>query len=287
MTSSTAGRAATVTTSDGFPLSVTAFEARSPRAQLVLLASANGVPARFYRPFASWLATQGYTTITWDWRGLGETASDRIRDCDATMLEWATLDQPAVCDWAHEQYALPAIGIGHSFGGQVFGLAGHPERFAKLILFGASNAYWRLWPVPFRYGFRTWIGAMRVATAMAGYLPGRRLGFGADLPAGVARQWLSWCLHPEYHQRWQGHADIKAPVLSYAFSDDRYAPLAARENLLMRYGGEKSLLTPSPKDFGLQRVGHFDFFRKRHATTLWPAFLPNLQVADSEEQRFE
>ncbi|MGB5347487.1 MAG: alpha/beta fold hydrolase [Woeseia sp.] len=275
-------RAVTVTTSDGFPLSVTAFEARQPQAQIVLLAPANGVPARFYRPFASWLAAQGFTTVTWDWRGLGDTAPTSLRGFDATMLDWATADQPAVFDWAHERYDSPIIGIGHSFGGQVFGLAGDPQRFARIILFGASNAYWRLWPAPFRYGFRAWVGAMRVATAVAGYLPGRQLGLGADLPAGVARQWLQWCLHPDYHQRWQGHAQITAPVLSYAFSDDRYAPLAARQDLLGRYGGQKTLLTPTPREFGLRRVGHFDFFRKHNATILWPAFLPHLRIAQPE-----
>jgi predicted alpha/beta hydrolase len=248
---------------------------------MVLIAPANGVPARFYKPFARWLATQGYTTITWDWRGIGDTAPRQLRGFDASMLDWASSDQPAVFDWAHARYGLPVIAVGHSFGGQVFGLAGHPQRFAKIILFGASNAYWRLWPVPVRYGFRAWVSVMRLATALAGYLPGRQLGLGADLPAGVAQQWLKWCLHPEYHQRWQGHAAIKAPVLSYAFSDDRYAPLAARRDLLARYGGDKTLLTPEPQAFGLQHVGHFDFFRKHHATTLWPEFLPHLSVVES------
>lgn len=268
--------AATVTTDDGFPLSVQVCEARSPRTNLLLLSPANGVPARFYLPFARWLAAEGFTTLTWDWRGLGDTAPTTLRGFDADMLDWATLDQPAVLDWAFARYAQPMIGIGHSFGGQVFGMAGHPERFAKIILFGASNAYWRLWPVAMRYPFRAWITAMRAATAVAGFLPGKRLGLGADLPAGVARQWLEWCLDPDYHRRWQGHAAIKAPVLSYAFSDDRYAPVNARQDLLQRYGGEKSLLTPRPQDFGLERIGHFDFFRRRNEKILWPAFLPHL-----------
>ncbi|MGB5353512.1 MAG: alpha/beta fold hydrolase [Woeseia sp.] len=268
----------TVTTHDGFPLNVRAFEAQKPTSRLVALAPANGVPARFYFAFARWLASQGVTTLTWDWRGLGESAPQSLRGFDASMLDWATLDQPAALEWAFARYQLPIIGIGHSFGGQVFGLAGHPERFAQIVLFGASNAYWKLWPFPARYAFRAWVGGMRAATAIAGFLPGKRFGLGADLPAGVASEWLTWCLHPDYHQRWHGHADIKAPVLSYAFSDDLYAPLAARQDLLQRYGGEKSLLTPAPGDFGLKKVGHFDFFRQRNAATLWPAFLPLLSL---------
>ncbi|NNL55727.1 MAG: alpha/beta fold hydrolase [Woeseia sp.] len=267
-------QAVTVSCPDGFALNVLLFESATPASRIVLLSPANGVPARFYTPFARWLATQGFTTATWDWRGLGQTAPASMRGFVADMTDWATKDQPTVLHWLHERFQLPMIGIGHSFGGQVFGLAGCPERFEKIILFGSSNAYWRLWPAPDRYAFRAAISIMRRATAVVGYLPGTKVGLGADLPAGVAREWLTWCLHPDYHQRWDGHGQITAPVISFAFSDDRYAPLVAREDLMQRYGGEKTLVTVTPREFGLKKVGHFDFFRSRNAPVLWPAFLP-------------
>lgn len=268
---------ATVLCSDGFPLGVTAFEAAKPSSQLVLISPANGVPARFYFKFAQWLAEQGYTSVTWDWRGLGDSAPESARQFSATMLDWAARDQVAALNWAHERYRLPIIAIGHSFGGQVYGFADYPNRFAKIILFGSGNAYWRLWPSPGRYLFRSGISIMLALTTMVGYLPGKRLGLGSDLPKGVARQWLNWCLQPDYHGQWDGHSKISAPVLSYAFSDDHYAPLASREDLLQRYGGEKTLITVDPASLGLSRVGHFGFFRSQFAETLWPAFLPHIK----------
>jgi len=272
---------ATVVCDDGFELSLRAFEAANPVDRSVLIAAAAGVPARFYYNFATWLAHRGMTTVTWDWRGIGENAPSSLKDFDARMLDWATLDLPAVVDWTCERYGRPIVGIGHSFGGQAFGLADRPDAFARLVLFASGHAHWRLWPRPDRYALRVILGALLLATRLFGYLPGRAMGLGADLPGGVARQWIGWCLNPDYLGRWDGHAAIEAPVLSYAFSDDRYAPLASRRALLEKYGGAKELVTAEPREFGLRRVGHLDFFRQRFADTLWPAFLPRL-LADTE-----
>lgn len=272
------GGNAAVICEDGYRLAVHAFDADAPRDEIVLLATATGVPARFYLNFCSWLAERHYSSIVWDWRGVGENAPPVLRDSRATMLDWATLDLPAVVDWARERFDdRPLIGLGHSFGGQAFGLAGRPERFARLILFASGHAYWRHWPIPGRYLFRIAVSALPAVTRFRGYLPGRALGLGADLPAGVAAQWFRWCRRPDYFGRWDGHARITAPVHSVGFSDDRYAPLVSREALLQKYGGRKQLTTWSPADFDLPSIGHLDFFRQRHATTLWPALLPMLE----------
>ena len=271
------GRPAALTCADGRTLTVRAFEPASRPDRVVLLAPATGVPARFYAAFAGWLATRGYACVTWDWRGSGENSAAPVAETGVSMLDWATLDLPAAIDWAQARYDRPLIGIGHSFGGQAFGLADRPGAFESLVLFASGHAYWRHWPVPGRYLFRAAISVLLATTKICGYLPGRSIGLGADLPAGVADQWLRWCLRPDYFGRWDGHAALTAPVLSYAFSDDSYAPRTSREALLAKYGGPKCMRTPSPADFGLRRVGHLDFFRRRHAGSLWPAFLGELE----------
>ena len=238
--------AVTITSSDGFPLAAQVFDAGNRCSGVVLLAPATGVPAGFYQHFAGWLAANGLTTVTWDWRGVGGSAPESLRGFAATMMDWACLDQPAVIDWASERFRMPLIAIGHSFGGQAFGLADRADRFARLVLFASGSAYWRLWPAPGRYLFRAAIGSWLLAARLFDYFPGRRLGVGADLPKGVAQQWLRWCLQPDYHGNWEGHGRMLAPVLSYGFSDDRFAPLASRQRLLDYYGGPKELITVRP-----------------------------------------
>lgn len=266
----------TIVCEDGYPLSAQLFRAKAPAERVLTLSPATGVPARFYRRWCAYMASEGFTTLTWDWRGVGDSAPEELRDFDANMLDWAHLDQRAALDWAFGEFGQPLTAVGHSYGGQVFGLYPQRSRFRQLVLFASGNAYWRLWPFPDRYLFRAAIAVLGQLARTVGYLPGEVLRLGANLPTGVARQWFHWCTLPDYHGDWQGAADLDAPVLSYGFSDDRYAPEAQRRWLLERYGGPGTFVTIGPADYGLKKIGHLDFFRPMHADRLWPDLLRRL-----------
>lgn len=71
-----------LTTSDDYPLAAVLYrpvsvaesgasQARKPKQHPVLVSAALGVPQRFYAPFCSWLASRGYTVMTFDLRGIG------------------------------------------------------------------------------------------------------------------------------------------------------------------------------------------------------------------------
>jgi len=270
-------RMSTTRCADGFRLQVASFEAERPNGSLVLLAAAAGVPGRFYHAYAGWLARQGYTAISWDWRGLGINRPASLRGFEATMTNWATLDFPAIIDWAYDRYGLPIIGIGHSFGGQAFGLADRNERFSRLVLLAAGTGYLGVLPGSRRYLYWSVISGLSGLTRLYGYLPGKSLGLGADIPKGVALEWFHWCRRPEYLGNWEGHRRFTIPVQSIGFSDDRYAPPAARRWLLDQYSSaDTSFTTVAPEDVGLAAIGHLDFFRQRHEEALWPLTLPLL-----------
>ncbi|MEX2259747.1 MAG: alpha/beta fold hydrolase [Woeseia sp.] len=270
-------RVATTHCTDGFPLQVAAFEPARANGQLVLLAAAAGVPGRFYHPYAAWLAQHGYTAIAWDWRGMGNNRPDKLRGFKATMMDWATLDFPAVIDWAYERYGMPMIGIGHSFGGQAFGLAGRNERFSRLVLLAAGTGYLGLLRGVRRYLYWSVISALSGLTRLYGYLPGKSLGLGADVPKGVAVEWFRWCRRPEYLGNWEGHRRFTIPVQSLGFSDDHFAPPDARQWLLDQYSrADTGFSTVTPQEAGLEAIGHLDFFRRHHEETLWPLTLPLL-----------
>src|SRR5688572_13524152 len=75
-----------------------------------LLAPALGVPARFYRPFAEFLAGEGIATLVAECRG-------------PTLRAWADEDLPAALARLRAAYpGLPIAWIGHSMGGQLFGM---------------------------------------------------------------------------------------------------------------------------------------------------------------------
>ena len=62
-----------LTAADGYPLAATLYPASKPVGQ-ILVGSATGVPQGFYRRFAEYAASHGYTTLTLDYRGIGGSA---------------------------------------------------------------------------------------------------------------------------------------------------------------------------------------------------------------------
>lgn len=259
---------------DGYTLAGTVFESRSAELPVVLIAPATAVPCRFYFDYAAFLCAHGFTTLTWDWRGIGGSRPQSLRGFGATMSDWATLDLPAAVDWATSSYGRQVIGVGHSFGGQAFGLADRAGCFDRLFLVAAQSGYWGHWPPPRNYLFRAGLALMDATTRLVGYLPARRFGFGEDLPKHVALEWFSWCRSPDYLGDYRGHRAFAVPIHSLGFTDDGLAPPAARRWLFDRYGGEeKTFETVDPAEHGVPGIGHLFYFREKCAGALWSAML--------------
>jgi predicted alpha/beta hydrolase len=254
----------TIPARDGFALAA-AVHGRADAALVVLVAPATGVRLRLYDAFARYLAAEADAVVaTWDWRGTGESRPERLRGFRATMREWATLDLAGVIDWAAARWpGAELAAVGHSFGGQSIGLASNAHRLARLVTVAAQHGWYGNWPRDRRWRYALlWHAAMPAMTRVLGYFPGRRLGLGEDLPAGVALEWARWCRSPAYLGDWAGHAALRIPILSLGFSDDDYAPPAAVDALHREYrGATVERRTVTPAELGVERIGHFGFFR--------------------------
>lgn len=257
---------------DGFPLAATRFEPAGSVERVVLAAPATGVKRKLYRPLAEFLAGEGFAVLTWDWRGTGDSRPQSLRGFPASMRQWAELDLAGAISWAGERWPGAALfALGHSFGGQGIGLAPGAERLRGLVTVAAQSGWWGHWPGPgkLRYAALWWV-AMPLLTRALGYFPMRRFGMGEDLPAGVALEWARWGRSPEYLGDWRGHAALDAPILSFSFADDPFAPRAAVDALHARYGSrELARRHVAPADVGAARIGHFGFFRPGVAPGLW------------------
>jgi len=127
-----------------------------------------------------------------------------------------------------------------------------------------------------------WFGHAPLITRAFGYLPGKLIGFGADLPPQVYWQWRKWCTTPHSYLADVGRTiptpdwgRSGAPVTMIALSDDDTIPPKCVWKLSELYGGgvEQKLLVPG--DYGLAEVGHLGAFA-RHSQALWPALVPSL-----------
>ena len=265
-----------ITARDGLRLGAALFAPAAPGGATALVLPATGVPQEYYAKFAAYLAARGFAVLTFDYRGIGRSRAQDIRRLGARMRDWALLDAAAALDFL-EGHLHPGkiLAIGHSFGGQALGLLPRNERIRAGLIVGSQSGYWRNWP-PLG---RAWMWpathlVLPVVSRLLGYFPGARLGFGEDLPAGVAIEWASWCRHPRYLVGALGveeaYAGFSAPIRAYAISDDPFAPLSAIKALLELYPASKSeIRTIHPRDLGATAIGHFGFFRERFRDTLW------------------
>ncbi len=273
----------------GRPLASRWYAPRGEPQGAVLIAPAIGVPQRFYRDFAGWLAERGYLTVTFDYLGIGESLPGSLRALDVNVSDWGRDDGSAVLDAvAAAAGDLPLFWLGHSLGAQILPLVEGHQRIARIITIAAGSGYWRdNSPQIRRQAWLLWHGLAPVLTPLFGYFPGKRIGAVGDLPAGVIRQWRRWCLHPEYLVGAEGEPMQRAfnavttPLVSLSFSDDE---MMSAQNTASLHGfyrsAPKTMHRIAPRDVGVERIGHFGFFRPTLREALWePHLLPTLAPA--------
>ena len=245
----------------------------------VIINAATGVLARYYHPYARFLAASGFDVLTYDYRGIGQSRPASLRGSGYRWRDWGERDFDAALLFMLERRAgSPLLVVGHSIGGFLPGLSAHAEGIDRMLTMGAQYAYWRDY-APGRRGrlFLKWHVAMPLLTTAFGYFPGKRLGWLEDLPAGVAhersfrRARMEFNHPPAERQSVIDRFDaVKAPILAIAMSDDDLGTLPAIRRTLAYYRhAPVSEVLLSPADFGFNSIGHFGLFHDRHADRFW------------------
>jgi predicted alpha/beta hydrolase len=267
--------------SAGAVLQGTLFLPDAPPQAAIVLHGAVGVPAGYYRAFATWLTTQGYACLTYDYRDFGASQTTPLRQSKADLQTWGLSDQPAALATLRRLLPdLPVWVIGHSLGGTMLGF--HPmEGVARVVTVASGLVTLGDHPWPYRaLAAWFWYGLPRIATAALRYLPGQVLRMGPDLPAGVYRQWRRWCLRPGF---WLGDvgqtlpapepAHITCSMKIVAVADDAVVPPTAVWRLMALYPHAiKRQLVLRPADHGLARIGHIAAFSRANQA-VWPAII--------------
>jgi predicted alpha/beta hydrolase len=269
----------TVVASDGCPLAAHLFgDAHSARAG-VLIVAAMGVEQTYYAAFAHWLAARGYLVATFDYRGMGQSRRGSLRGLKVDVVTWAQQDTAAVLAMLQERIGdRPLLWVGHSLGGQIFGLVPGHERVRALVTVAAGSGYWREYvPQLRRIAPLLWFAIVPLTLPLFGYFPGRLLRMIGDVPAGVMRQWRSWCLDPDYlfgvmpSQVREHYASLRVPLLSLSFTDDEFLSERNIDSLHRFYAGAaREMQRIAPADAGAPVIGHLGYFRKRFESSLWP-----------------
>lgn len=110
-----------------------------------------------------------------------------------------------------------------------------------------------------------------------GYMPGRKLGLGEDLPRDVMLQWSRWTTLPRYFfddpavDAARRMSRVRIPLLVLGFDDDPWANPAAISMLIAPLTNAKiERHQIAPRQADMRAIGHMGFFRKRSEERLWP-----------------
>lgn len=248
----------------------------------LVLHSATGVPQGYYAPFADWAAKQGIGVLTYDYRDFGNSLHRPLRESRTTFSDWVIRDQAAAeARLAELAPQGPLWMLGHSLGGMAFAFRKPDARMERITAIGAG--YTRVGDHPWSYRpfvLAFWYGVGPLATMLAGYMPGKKLSLGADLPAGVYWQWRRWCTSPDFYR---GDIGAVLPEPDFAMEGPQIRLLTMEDDVVvppaavLRYvatfpQGRVMYQKLYPYDFGLPSLRHIEVFSRRNSAA-WPAIL--------------
>ncbi|WP_137937649.1 alpha/beta fold hydrolase [Chitinivorax sp. B] len=264
---------------DGYRLAASYFQPAVPNGLALVINSATGVPRRYYRAFAAYLAERGTVVLSYDYRGIGDSVDIQFDQPSLRIRDWGVKDFEAALRWlmVHSDHQHLAV-VGHSIGGQLLGLTPVVSQLSTALTVASQIGYWRHWPGHFRrWQMKSILGwAMPAVVKGFGKLPGFAMG-GVSLPAGIALEWARWCQHPAYFVDEQGlplpthFHRFRGRIRLYSIADDLfYAPPLAVVALAARFGAEQAdVVFRQPSDWSLPGLGHFGFFRSSTPRHVW------------------
>lgn len=275
----------TLLAADGYPITGIRYATTGPTRAHLVVAGAVGVPQRFYRRFAEFAASAGYSTMTLDYRGVGLSAPATLKGFKMNYFDWSRLDLAAAVA-AMSSPDVPLYVVGHSFGGHAFGMLPNLKKVAGFYTFG-TGAGWHGW-MPSLEQIKVlamWHVLGPLLTTWKGYLSWSLLGMGEDLPLDFYRQWKHWCRYPNYffgdpsvQHLVRGFGRVRAPLMAANSLDDRWAPPKSCDAFIAGYtNAARQTLDIDPSRIGLRAIGHMGYF-KPDAIPLWESALAWLEL---------
>lgn len=272
-----------ITTPLGYVLSATKFVAKDER-QVVIIGSATGVKQEYYSHFAEYLAQHGVTVYTFDYGGINLSKKASLRSFDTSLTHWAINDIESVLQHVKKQHPTQNIHyLGHSIGGQLLGLVPSNHLFENVVLVASQSGHTRFWSGIGKIKMLfNWYVLFPVFVNLLGYLPSKKITGMENLPKSMALEFSRWGRQKDYLFHYKKEDElffdhITGNLTVYSCPNDEFAPKGAVDWLADKYSqANKTRKHLNPNDYGVESIGHFDFFKSKFQQTIWKAFLEDL-----------
>ena len=221
----------------GYTLPVNWYSAESASGSVILMA-ALGMGARFYQPLAQALQAAGLNVALLEQRGHGDSPWRPSHHCDWGFREALVNEIPVALDWVKSRSSsLPVYLMGHSLGGHYSAMTAgvYGEQIDGIILAACGSPWLGGFPGKPRRKLKFLCAMIPPASALLGYYPGDKLGFGGREARTLMQDWLALAKTNRYQANGFsddldcGIAQYTGPVLSLRMADDAFAPPASVE----------------------------------------------------------
>ena len=273
-------------TTDQVPIAVKIFEPKISNGKLLLINSATGVKQQVYFSFSNYFAENGFTVITYDYRGIGESKPKKLRDFEASMRIWGTRDFKMITNFIKTNYGdYEKFCLGHSVGALILGMNEDSAIFKKFIFVATQDAY--IGNLPLKIAAKAVLGfgiALPVMIQLLGYFPANRFGLGESLPKGTAYDWKTLILHKKSTSRLFETIEkdfskkLGQETLIIHAEDDPWVTMRGMESLMNKgYPNlKKTYREVKVSESEKNKIGHINFFRS-YNKNLWKIVFNGLQ----------
>jgi predicted alpha/beta hydrolase len=264
-----------IPTRAGHILTGTLFTPLHPEGQSLLISSAAGMLRRFYHAFAKHFASNGFTVLTFDYWGIGDSGGspDALKKNRYNLAHWGSNDQAAAVSFLKASAPdVPLSLVTHSIGGQICGFNPEHPRIDRILMVASQTGYWRLFDGWHKYKmWFFWNAMIPWTTPFFNYFPAGRLGLFENLPREMAYQWKRWGKRAEYMMAFRDSDyffdQLRMPILSLSFQGDTLAPPKSVDWLALQYTTADVRRVHYTVEGDIP--GHFGYFRPRSKKTLW------------------
>ncbi len=269
-------QAVSISTPDGYTLSASEFTPETSNGVAVILNGATGVLKKYYQSFAEHLCQQGFTILTYEYRGIGNSTQAEKDAPQPSMIHWGQIDMDVVLQYFSNKHpTLTMKGIGHSIGGQLLGMLPNNNRYKGFLNIAAQHIYWKNWPTKDRAITVLFFFFVLPFFAAFNGLPKWVLG-AEYLPKKVVKDWSRFGrkdIYTDHNNQnlTDGFHAYEGKMRFLSMDDDiLFAPKNGVKGLQSLFKNAKSdLLILKPKDYEMHKIDHFGFFKSNMNKQAW------------------